>query len=291
MTKIVDSSFVHEDPAQVRSLGYQAMLRYLAVDNASTHRKIVTVEEARAIWAAGLALVLAYEYGATSDTWNGDVARAEADALGWPTDRPIYWCEDRYVPPSLYDTIAARLDDHGGRSRRPRGIYGGAQLVQAMLDGGHAQFGLIASALSWSHAKNIDEAIAAAPGAHLMQLVGSPLDGTDESLVLKADYGQWPNTAAPAVPTTTSPEDLMDFIYVRRSRPNSLNPVFAVTEAAVTPVVTFRDHEWLYGDLFHQHNITPGAGAVKPVTDTNGDTRTVIVTDDVGALVYRLPAA
>lgn len=197
MGKIVDSSFVHEDPTVVAAHGYESMARYLSVDNASTHAKIITPAEAQAIHAAGLGLVLAYEYGATSDSWNGDVARAEADAISWPADRPIYWTEDRYVAPAWYPTVGARLDMHGNRSGRPRGLYGPAQLVQAMLDQGHAQFGWIAGALSWSHAATIDDAIAAAPGAHLAQLVGSPLAGTDENLILKPDYGQSPNQGAP----------------------------------------------------------------------------------------------
>lgn len=192
-TKAVDYSFARPDPDSLKFAGYVGVMRYLAPDVGSMRGKILRADELGRLHAAGLAVGLVWEAGATRSSWNGVEANKQADALGFPVDRPIYFACDSDVPDAQWDAVGVCLDALSGP--RPKGIYGGAGLVQAMLDRGHATFGWVSGARSWDHGHK-------APGAHLQQLVGAPISGTDENVVLQPDFGQWP---AP----TPSEEDFM----------------------------------------------------------------------------------
>lgn len=203
--KILDASFVRQNPHAVSAMGYEALARYLAHDGPSTRPKIVTPREAAEIKTAGLGLVLVWEQGATDATWDAAEANRQADALGFPADRPIYYAEDVDVPSSSYPSVAGKLR---GLTGRPKGIYGESGLVEHCVSTGAAVTGWIAASSAWSRD--------AAPSAALRQLVSNLVPGADENLILADDYGQWPAPTAahptPEVPMLTMviPKDYPD---------------------------------------------------------------------------------
>jgi hypothetical protein len=133
-----------------------------------------------------------WQDGSNSSSWDGLEANRQADALGFPTFVPIYYAEESLTP---LDVLARRLD--GLPDTRPKRLYDGAPRIQAMIDEGHVTGGWITGALSASQLPGehphptLEEAIARAPGAQLVQLVGSDVPGTDLNRILKPDWGGW----------------------------------------------------------------------------------------------------
>lgn len=178
MTTVFDYSFARPPVAALVDAGGVGVARYLSTVD---HTKNLTPSERDALHAAGLAISLVFEDGAHWSTWKPGAANMMADALGWPLDRPIYFAADTDLSTADYLAVSSALFAGGGH--RPRGIYGESGLVDFCLRSGAAQFGWIAASTSWSHVP--------APGACLVQRVGSPVPGTDRNDVLKPDWGGW----------------------------------------------------------------------------------------------------
>lgn len=189
--KVLDWSFSRPNLHAVKAMGYEAAGRYLAPDNAATHGKIIFKPEYDAILAVGMGVFLVWEQTVSDASWNAPMANQQADALGFPKDRPIYYAVDTDVPVSEYARISAKL---GSLPGRPKGIYAEHGLVQRCLSDGTAKYGWLTSATAWSRD--------AAPDAHLRQLVSNLVPGADENIILKDDYGQHP-----APDSSTPPED------------------------------------------------------------------------------------
>ena len=197
MTKGVDYSSARPDPTMLRNAGYVSVGRYLGSDG-----RCITVPERDRLFAAGLSIWLIWETyetrllgGHTAGRYDGPLANQYADQLAAPSWVPIYYAADTDVQENQAYLVAAYLDAVKATSGRPRGIYGGAWLVQAMLDGGHAEYGWVSNASSWNHGKT-------APGAHLQQ-GGYVFGGScDENTMLKPTWGAWH-------PDQPSPEDDM----------------------------------------------------------------------------------
>lgn len=198
---VADYSFARPAPSLLAQ-HYSAVMRYVL----GSSGKRITRAEFDDLRAEGLGVGIVAE-GGTSNVLDGAgqggvdgvLAHTQATAAGFPADRPIYFAADTDVPDSEWPTVAAYLDAARVLSGRPvQGIYGGAGLVQAMLDGGHAEFGWVTNASSWNHGH-------AAPGAHLQQHVGGTVAGCDDNTVLQADFGQFPPPEAPPAPTPDPP--------------------------------------------------------------------------------------
>lgn len=188
--QILDYSFARPDIRTIAASGYVGVARYLAYLSGPSAPKVITAGELFNLRAAGLSVVFVWEVGTDWTTWNGAEADRQLDALGVSGDTPVYWAVDRDILQGSYDLVGQMLD--GVNSRRPRGIYSEADCVRHCLDSGQARFGWISSAYGWSGAGNATQAKAKAPGAHLCQLIGSPIPGTDVNDCMKPDWGQWP---------------------------------------------------------------------------------------------------
>lgn len=208
-----DYSYARPSNTELSALGLISIGRYLARDGRG-----LTVPERDRLWSGGYSIWL---YGETDE---GQMKRGApggradsaffntlADSLSWPADRPIFYTCD--TDPGYTDV------DHNGRpgydmadfpaeaaylaacTGRPRGIYGGAGLVEAALREGYAEFGIVSNAKFWDHGYT-------SPRAHMHQahyLLNKQLDAV---YLLQDDWGAFhPNM--PYAHPPTPPDDPM----------------------------------------------------------------------------------
>jgi len=183
----------------IKAAGYVALAYYM---------RDFTPQRMSRDLAAGLAVWFCTETTADRPSTSGyagglaDGRRfgAMLDAAGVPRHRPLYAAQDRDTPGTQFSAVGAHLDGLREGSGRPAGIYAGADLVDWAMGNGHATFGWVTGALSWSHRH-------ASSLAQLVQLVGHelfPIPGAsyDDNLIRADDYGQHP-FSSPHPPTIT----------------------------------------------------------------------------------------
>lgn len=184
----IDYSFARPEPSAITQAGYQFVCRYLA----SAAGKAITPSEAQSLQAAGLSLVLVFEDYA-SQALNGQAqgvadakeALSQANALGFPADRPIYFAVDFDATPAQQAAIDAYLQGAASVIGADRvGVYGGYWVVKRCLDNGTAKWAW--QTVAWSGG-NID------PRIHIYQNGQSAFGGgADVDEAKQSDYGQWP---------------------------------------------------------------------------------------------------
>lgn len=185
-----DYAWERPDPKALYAAGYRFTCRYLSRD---TTGKNLTQAEAAALHAAGLSIVLNWEYFA--DAALSGYAQGRADAqdavaqrgqVGAPANTPIYFSVDFNA---TSDQIKGPVADYflGVRSVLPLqqvGVYGGYAVVVAMLSNGLARYGwqtFAWSAGQWSNAQ-------------LRQVAnGVPFQGVsiDDDVSTVDSFGQW----------------------------------------------------------------------------------------------------
>lgn len=208
MPKYVIDSFSPLDPARVKQGGYAGMFRYVAPDNSKTRPKILTPEQAKAIRAQGLDLVVNFEWyedrafeGYGAGVTDARTADAVADRCGYPRTCAIYYSVDVGVPASKVGAVLEYFRGVRDASKRPVGYYGGTIAGHPVLDHGYATFLWQANAGSWSGFGSYAAMRRAdSKRAHVAQHVhaDTPLHipgiadtQFDPNTVLQADYGQW----------------------------------------------------------------------------------------------------
>lgn len=167
-----------QSPAAIKSFGYVGVMRYLAP---LPNSKVMTKAEAFALHAAGLGIGLVWEWtnnragaGAAAGTVDAQRAEAQADALGYPSDCPIFYAIDYDVGGPA---VAPYFQGIAQAARRPVGVYGPRPAVDWMIANRLAVYGW--QAAGWVH--GADSQV-----AHLKQLVGSKLiPNTDVNEMLK----------------------------------------------------------------------------------------------------------
>lgn len=187
MIKGIDYSFARPAPADIKKAGYSFVCRYLA---SSTGKRIMKAE-ADALRAAKLDIVLVFEdeanqalRGFHQGVPDATMAKAQADLLGYPADRPIYFAVDFDANP----TQQAAIDDYlkGAASVLGAGrvgVYGGFYVVDRCYKNKTAQW--FWQTLAWSGGK-------IHPVAHIYQNGQSAFNGgADVNEAKQADYGQW----------------------------------------------------------------------------------------------------
>jgi len=142
----VDFSWDRPSPQGLRDAGYTFAVRYLS-DN--TTGKNLTGPEASALIAAGLAVVVNWESGA-SDALEGkgrgasDAAEAvrQAAEVGAPVDRPIYFAVDFDATADQQPAIDAYFDGVASVIGVARtGAYAGFGPLQRLFDAGKIAYG------------------------------------------------------------------------------------------------------------------------------------------------------
>jgi len=170
--------------------------------------KNLTLAEAKALSAAGIAIVVVWETtadralaGRAAGAQDARDGLAEAKACGMPDGRPIYFAVDWDASSGQQAAINAYLDGAAsvlGKSRV--GIYGGYGPVSRAMHGGHAAWGW--QTYAWSHG-------AWWPGAQLQQYSNDHVIGgvgLDYDRSKKDDFGQWRIGWTPNVTPTPHPD-------------------------------------------------------------------------------------
>lgn len=195
---VADYSFSRPDPRALKAAGYSGVLRYVCPDNPNTHGKIITRAEYDALRAAGLTVTLNFEWSTTREINGGyqggvddaRVAEAQANAIGYPSDEPIYFSCDTYSTPAQ---VGAYHQGVKAVCRRPIGFYGGMGTGLSLMVAGLVSRLWVANAASWSGFSQWSDLRArVAPEAHLIQHLDHPLGfagAIDHNEVLRPDFG------------------------------------------------------------------------------------------------------
>jgi MYXO-CTERM domain-containing protein len=184
-----DYSFARPSPSSLVSMGYKFVCRYLSGDPGGG--KDLTASEQSSLEAAGIDIVLNWETSGT-DAENGydagvsdaTAAKAEAESLGQPSDRPIYFSIDFDAESSdapaineYFQGVASVL----GLART--GVYGGYYIVNELFGAGLVTWAW--QTYAWSNG-------AWDSRAQLRQVQnGVDNDELDADTAVAADYGQY----------------------------------------------------------------------------------------------------
>jgi hypothetical protein len=210
-TLFVDCSFVHPNPAAIKAAGYSGVLRYLG----GSASKDLTAKEAAGYHAAGLSIGLVYEStaGRAKGTYaqgqvDAHTALAQAKAIGYPTDCPIFFAVDFDATPAqverYFDGVRSAIGTltwKPGKLKKKQtvsraGIYGGIAVTSAGLAPWRWQ------TEAWSGTR-VDQS------AHLYQRVRAtvkhPIASADEDVVLQALPLWGPKKAKKVLPVPATP--------------------------------------------------------------------------------------
>lgn len=195
---VLDYSDARPSPAAMRAAGIVGVMRYLSGGH---NLKDLTAAEAKALHDAGLTIGLVWETsahrmdgGAAAGAADAKAANAQADALGFPDDRPIYFANDQNVCTQAHvDYLQAAKN----ASRRPVGPYGSTALIDAGARIG-CRYGW--KVATWGP-PTANACLTQEPN------VASPVPGTDMNFTHRDDWGQWPFTGA-ATPETEGDPDM-----------------------------------------------------------------------------------
>lgn len=185
--------------AQVKSAGKGFVFRYLSGGSA----KDITRAELQNLTAAGIAVGLVWETGASRMCSGAAAGKADAQAadsqvrgLGC-AGIPVYFAADWDATPAQQGAINAYLDAAAGVIGRARvGVYGSYYVVKRCFDAGKVAYGW--QTYAWSGGQW-------EPRAHVQQYrndvrVGGIPAQVDLDRSMKADFGQWPRPGGAAPP-------------------------------------------------------------------------------------------
>src|SRR5580700_9359842 len=184
-----DYSFARPAPSSLVAMGYKFVCRYLSGDPGGGND--LTTSEQSSLEAAGIDIVLNWETTGT-DATNGysagvsdaTAAKAEAESLGQPSNRPIYFSIDFDAESSDAAAINAYFQGVAsviGLSRT--GVYGGYYIVNELFDAGLVTWAW--QTYAWSNG-------AWDSRAQLRQVQnGVDNDELDADTATVADYGQY----------------------------------------------------------------------------------------------------
>lgn len=188
--KWADYSFARPDPSQLKADGIVGVLRYLAPDDVNNHGKILFPAERDELLGAGLDIALNFEWyegrcneGAASGTADAKTALTEAESLGYPAGKCIYFSHDTgiydWTPIESYFR-AARVA-LGGKYKL--GAYGSYDLISHLFSLGLIDYGW--QTVAWSNGQRDPEAVIYQTGE---QILGG---SADVDLVTSTDIGSW----------------------------------------------------------------------------------------------------
>jgi hypothetical protein len=165
--------------------------RYLAP---TPNEKVITKREAKSLHDAGISIVLVWESSADRaldgrDAGEADAREAErqANRLGLPTHRPIYFAVDFDAAASQQDEINSYFDGVARVLPVGRiGVYGGYHVVRRTVSTGHATWAW--QTVAWSGG-NLYQDRAIYQNGRSTQ-IGDVACGVD--IARESDFGEWP---------------------------------------------------------------------------------------------------
>jgi hypothetical protein len=178
-------------------------MRYLAPVNPLTSRKILSPDEATKLLDAGLTIGLVWEYTAGRAASGADVgvadakeAEAQAVALGYPNNLPIFYAVDFGTSPSV---VLPYFQGISSVAAHPVGVYGSLQVTEGVLNSGYATVAW--QTCGWS-------GLAVSSRASLYQrlhaTVANPVAGTDENVLIHP-FPMWAGSVSAPVVVTPPP--------------------------------------------------------------------------------------
>lgn len=204
---VLDYSSGWPAPSAIKATRYVGIVRYIGTPGRS---KNLTRTEASAMRAAGIPIALVYEdtagwmtRGAGAGESAARAALADAADCGVGVRNVYFACDVDVTSAAQMGSVADCLDGAArvlGRART--GVYGEADVIDAMLGAGHATWGWQTRA--WSGGR-------LSARAHLLQQIGYVSVGgvqCDRNTVLNDDWGQWPG---PTEEDDVGAEDVWDF--------------------------------------------------------------------------------
>jgi hypothetical protein len=190
MATAIDYSQGHPTADSVRAAGHSGVVRYVGTPGRT---KNITAAEYRDMTSKGVGVALVYENHA-GDAAGGFAAgqtaarnaRADANAIGFPANKPIYFAIDSdQVTAADFAAVSAYLDGIASilGDRALVGVYGEYDVIEKNV-GTHARLGWQTAA--WSGGKRSSKAA-------LFQRLGQTYVGgtqVDINDILAADWGQ-----------------------------------------------------------------------------------------------------
>jgi hypothetical protein len=168
-------------------------LRYLSYDPG----KNLSIWERDSLWAAGLAIGLIWETTARRPEAGFDGGRQDAveannqaDFLGWPGDRPLYYAVDFQT--GAGGVVTDYFNGANSVGRRPVGVYGTYDVIEGLVGGGVVGWGWQCAAWSgdgWGTGGSIGgrrASVHARLFQHPVPVMGGMCDAND---VLQNDWG------------------------------------------------------------------------------------------------------
>ncbi len=141
MAKVADYSWARPAPAALVASGFTAVLRYLSHEPA----KNLSPGERDALHAAGLAVGLVWEStanralsGYAAGRADARDANAQADALGFPAAKVLFYAVDISTGPGPVTDYFRGVEDAGGR---PVGVYGTYDVIEGLVGSGFVSCG------------------------------------------------------------------------------------------------------------------------------------------------------
>lgn len=203
--KGLDYSSSRPDLSAVKKAGYGFVARYLFTPVPGG--KGISKAEAMAIRAAGLGLVLIYEWfagrakeGRAAGGADGLQALAQARAIGFPDTRPIYFAVDYNAPSSDQPAIDEYLKGAAAAIGIGRvGVYGSYGVVERCFASGSAKW--FWQTYAWSAGK-------VSTHTHFLQYKnGQTIGGASVDLneSKQADFGAWTKEVEVAKPIPVPP--------------------------------------------------------------------------------------
>lgn len=209
---LVDFSFARPSPASLVQAKVAGVLRYVTW----VAGKCITAAEAASYRAVGLSIGLVYEDGANdfaggeaAGTQKAQVAAPVLQALGFPTQLPVYCAVDTGLDPSLYEVTYQGIHQFCSLLGRPDAMYGPRPFA-AWCETEHGMD------YFWETAASSENTGPEPSSKRLQQLVYQPagvgaLGGVDYDLATQPNWGQWGIAHAPPMPAAKgkpTPADL-----------------------------------------------------------------------------------
>ncbi len=193
-----DYADTHPSVAALKDAGISFVCRYLSTTG---NPKNLAAAEAQTLHTAGISIVLNYETtavfmegGYNTGLADARSARAQATAVGAPTNVPIFYSADFNATPAqvteVLDFLHGCADAEGSKSLV--GVYGGYAVVKAAIDAGFLGW----QTYAWSGGQWDARAV-------LRQtLNGHAIGGVEVDLdeATVASYGQWAPQGAVGAP-------------------------------------------------------------------------------------------
>ena len=282
---VIDFSWARPGAANIKAAGYGGVIRYLSSD---TTGKTITLPELESYRAEGLDVGFVWEdyanaalSGETQGVTDAQKALNQANALGVPSNVPIYFAVDFDTTPAQQTQIDAYLKGVASVIGADRvGVYGSFYVMERCSTNGTAKW--FWQTLAWSGGQQFS-------GNHIYQDGNSAFNkGADVDEVKQSNWGQWvasvPGPAPvpnPAPAPTPSPQPLpATYTVVSGDTLSGIGTKLGISWQTIASLNNISSPYTIYPGEVLRIGGTP--------TPPNGSTYTVVSGDTLSAIGSRL---